>query len=107
MTIFDEREQAFENKFGHDQELLFRIRARRAKLLGHWAAARLGLSAADADRYAHELVEAVVARAGEPGILDRVWSDLEGRGLGITRRDLEHEAVLLLDAARHQVQEEQ
>ncbi|HEY0421622.1 MAG TPA: DUF1476 domain-containing protein [Acetobacteraceae bacterium] len=106
MTIFDEREQAFENKFGHDQELLFRIRARRARLLGHWVAERLGLSGDEAGRYALELVEAEVARPGEPNALERAWNDLEGRGLGITRSALEHEAVRLLDTARHQVLEE-
>ncbi|MHA6344126.1 DUF1476 domain-containing protein [Roseivivax sp. CAU 1761] len=78
MTTFDERERAFEAKFAHDEEMRFRAAARGYRLLGLWAAERKGLSGAEADAYARELVrsdlevngaEAAVARvAGDPGV---------------------------------------
>ena len=56
MTTFDKREQGFENKFAHDEELRFKAEARRNKLLGLWVAEKLGKSGADADAYAREVV---------------------------------------------------
>ena len=54
MTTFDDREKAFENKFQHDADLLFRIRARRDRLAGEWAADLMGLSGAEAEAYARQ-----------------------------------------------------
>ena len=58
MSSFDKREEGFEKKFAHDEELKFKAEARRAKLLGIWAAGKLGISGADADAYAKSVVAA-------------------------------------------------
>ncbi|MGQ9365291.1 DUF1476 domain-containing protein [Azospirillum sp. ST 5-10] len=106
MTTFDEREKAFENKYQHDQELLFRIRARRDKLAGLWAASLLGLSGADADAYARQIVEADFGTAGPHDIRDRLLDDLRTRGVDISEHRVEKEMDALLATARQQVQTE-
>ena len=65
MTTFDEREKAFEKKFEHDQELQFKVNARRNKLLGLWAAGLMGKSGADAEAYATEIVMADFEKPGD------------------------------------------
>lgn len=103
MTTFDEREQAFENKFKHDQELLFRIYARRAKLVGLWAAGQLGLEGAEADAYAKQIVAVDFEEPGHKDIIRRVLADFQGKGLAITEHRVEKEMDLLLEEARKQV----
>ncbi len=100
MTTFDEREQAFENKFKHDQELLFRIRARRAKLLGLWAADLLGLKGAEAQAYAMQAVDTDLEHVGSTELIDKIHRDLEQRGLDYSRHRVEREANELLENAR-------
>jgi hypothetical protein len=80
MTAFDERKDAFEKKFAHDEELRFKATARRNKLLGLWAAAQLGTSGADADAYAKSVVMADFEEAGDADVLRKVRSDLEAAG---------------------------
>ena len=75
MTTFDERERAFENKFQHDQDLLFRIRARRDKLAGLWAADLIGLKGAEADAYARQILDADFGTAGPHDIRNRLIAD--------------------------------
>ncbi|WP_029007044.1 DUF1476 domain-containing protein [Azospirillum halopraeferens] len=103
MTTFDERERAFENKYQHDQELLFRIRARRDKLAGLWAAGLLGLNGADADAYARQIIDADFGTAGPHDIRDRLLKDLKDRGVDISEHRIEKEMDALLAAAREQV----
>lgn len=81
MTTFDKREDGFEKKFAHDEELLFKAGARRNKLLGHWAAALLGKTGADADAYAKEVVLADFEEAGDNDVLHKVAKDLAGKGI--------------------------
>jgi len=81
MTTFDDREAAFENKFAHDEELRFRAIARRNKLLGLWAAQRLGKTGAEAEAYAKSVVLADFQTAGDDDVLDKVRGDLEGAGV--------------------------
>jgi hypothetical protein len=77
MSIFDERERGFENKFIHDEELLFRFYARRNKLLGNWAAELLGKSGAERDAYAREVVLADLEEIDhESDVYRKVASDL-------------------------------
>lgn len=106
MTTFDERERAFENKYQHDQELLFRIRARRDKLAGLWAAGLLGLTGADADAYARQIIDADIATIGPHDIRDRLLKDLKDRGVDISEHRVEKEMDSLLAIAREQVQAE-
>jgi hypothetical protein len=80
-TTFDKREEGFEKKFAHDEELRFKAYARRNKLLGLWAAGVLGKQAAEADAYAKEVVLADFEEAGDNDVLRKVVKDLEGTGV--------------------------
>jgi hypothetical protein len=82
MTTFDNRKDAFEKKFAHDEELRFKATARRNKLLGLWAADRLGKSGADAEAYAKTVVMADFQEAGDDDVLRKVQADLEAGGAG-------------------------
>ena len=81
MTTFDDRENAFENKFAHDEEMQFRITARRNRLLGHWAAERMGLSAAETDAYAKAVVQADFEEAGDEDVIRKLIGDLTSAGV--------------------------
>ena len=81
MTTFDKREQGFEAKFAHDEELLFKATARSNKLLGHWAAAQLGLSGSAAASYVTALVTDNLESQTIDGVVGRVSDDLSGKGV--------------------------
>lgn len=76
MTTFDDRENAFENKYAHDAEMQFKAEARRNKLLGLWAADLLGKSGDDAAEYAKEVVKSDFEEAGDEDVYRKVSGDL-------------------------------
>lgn len=76
MTTFDEREAAFEKKFAHDEELRFKSMARRNRMLGQWAAERLGKSGEDAEEYSRAVVRANLAGPGDAAVFEKVRGDL-------------------------------
>ena len=76
MTTFDKREDAFEKKFAHDEELQFKAMARRDKLLGLWAAGLLNKTGEEANAYAVEVVKADFAEAGDEDVIRKVSGDL-------------------------------
>ena len=76
MTNFDDRANAFENKYAHDADMQFRAEARRNKLLGLWAAGLMGKSGDDAAAYAMEVVKSDFQEAGEDDVLRKVAGDL-------------------------------
>jgi hypothetical protein len=78
MTTFDEREEAFEKKFAHEEELKFKAEARRNRLLGQWAAEKLGLGGDEATGYARTIVETALS-GGD--VLAKVSGDLAGAGI--------------------------
>lgn len=78
MTTFDNRENAYENKYAHDEEMKFKISARANKLLGLWAADLLGKSGDDADAYALEVIKADFIEAGHEDVIRKVVGDLNG-----------------------------
>jgi len=78
-TSFDKREEGFEKKFAHDEELRFKAMARRNKLLGLWAAGLLGKSGAEAEAYAKEVVLADFEEAGDNDVVRKVTKDLTGK----------------------------
>jgi hypothetical protein len=78
-TTFDKREEGFEKKFAHDEELRFKAMARRDKLLGLWAAGLLGKSGAEADAYAKEVVMADFEEPGDDDVVRKVVKDLAGK----------------------------
>jgi hypothetical protein len=79
MTTFDDRESAFENKFAHDAEMQFRATARRNRLLGLWAAEKLGKSGDEAAEYAKAVVKADFEEAGDEDVYRKVSGDLGDR----------------------------
>jgi len=99
MTTFDERENAYEAKFAHDQELRFKAKARRDKRFGAWAAAVLGLSGPAAQDYAKELMRADLAHPGDTAILEKVIADLKAKGLAADDRKLKRKLIDLMEEA--------
>jgi hypothetical protein len=81
MTTFDKREDAFEKQFAHDEELKFKATARRNKLLGLWAAEKLGLTGAEADSYALSLVMAEFEASGEHDVARKIRKDFDAKGV--------------------------
>lgn len=79
MTTFDDRENAFEAKFAHDEEMKFKAEARRNKLLGLWAAGLMGKSDDEAAEYAREVIQADFEEAGHEDVVRKVAADLDGR----------------------------
>lgn len=76
MSSFDDRENAFENKFAHDADMQFKAEARRNKLLGLWAAEMMGKSGDEADAYAREVIKSDFEEAGDDDVLRKVAADL-------------------------------
>jgi hypothetical protein len=81
MTQFDDRERAFESKFAHDEEMRFRITARRNRLLGEWAARKMSLSEAETESYAKDVVRSDFEEAGEHDVMRKVLGDLTSAGV--------------------------
>lgn len=98
MTTFNDREKAFENMFAHDQEMQFRIQARRNRLLGEWAAARMGLTPEEADAYAKAVVQADFEEAGDEDVIRKLLGDMTQAGVDIdeagVRSALEEQQVV-------------
>jgi hypothetical protein len=88
MTTFDKREEGFEKQFAHDEELKFKALARRNKLLGLWAAEKLGKTGADADAYAKEVVMAEFEAGGDADVLKKVRKDFEAKGVAQTEEQI-------------------
>ncbi|MET0241314.1 MAG: DUF1476 domain-containing protein [Sphingobium sp.] len=81
MTTFDDRERAFEAKFAHDQDMQFRVTARRNRLLGEWAAGLMKLTPEEADAYKKAVVQADFEEAGDEDVVRKVVGDLTSAGV--------------------------
>lgn len=103
MGTFDDRDQAFENKFAHDKELLFKATARRNKLLGLWAAEKLGKSGESAQEYAKEVVMADFEEPGDDDVLRKVSADFKAAEVAVTDQEIRYEMDRLLMLAKQQV----
>jgi hypothetical protein len=101
MSTFDKREEGFEKKFALDEEQKFKAEARRNKLLGLWAAEKLGKTGDDAAAYAKEVVAADFEEAGDTDVLRKVVNDLVGKG--VTEREIRKKMDELLAVAVAQV----
>jgi hypothetical protein len=84
MTTFDKREDAFEKQFAHDEELKFKATARRNKMLGHWAAEKLGLSGAEADSYALSVVMAEFEDKADHDAARKIRKDFDAKGVAVS-----------------------
>jgi len=85
---FKDREKGYEAKFEHDQELEFKVQSRRDKMFGLWLAGEFGLSGADAESYAREVVASNFDKPGDDDMLEKVEADIEKRGVSLTREAL-------------------
>ncbi len=99
MTTFDERENAYEAKFAHDEELRFKAKARRDKAFGAWAAAELGLKGIEAEDYVKEVLRADFRAPGEEGLLTKVLGDFKAKGIAADETKLRHKLVELMAQA--------
>ena len=81
MTTFDKRKEGFEKQFVHDEELKFKAVARRNRMLGLWAAQKLGLSGAQAETYAKEVVMADFEEPGDHDVFRKIRKDFDAKGI--------------------------
>ncbi|MES1973442.1 MAG: DUF1476 domain-containing protein [Pseudomonadota bacterium] len=107
MTTFDDRERAFETKYARDEEMAFRITARRNRLLGQWAATLMKLTPEEADGYAKAVVQADFEEAGDEDVIRKLYSDLTAAGVEVdeasVRRAIEEQTI---EARRQLMQSE-
>jgi hypothetical protein len=106
MTTFEDREKGFERKFAHDEELKFKATARRNKLLGLWAAEKLGLSGDEAQSYAREVVKADLAEPGEEDVFRKVRGDFDSKGVDQSDHQIRRMMGELMAEAVHQIETE-
>jgi len=103
MSTFDERERAYESRFAHDEELRFRAVARRNKLLGQWAAERLGHTGDAADAYARSVVRADFEEPGDEDVFRKIRGDFDAAGIPVDDAELREKMRELLVVAADQV----
>ncbi|NQV20217.1 MAG: DUF1476 domain-containing protein [Rhodospirillales bacterium] len=104
-NTFEKREKGYEAKFAHDEEIAFKAKVRRSKLVGLWAAGLMGLSGDAADAYAKEAVDAEI-EGGEDGLFDKVYGDLVEKGVDRSDHQVRRELEEQLSVARTQILEE-
>ena len=98
MTTFDKREEGFEKKFAHDEELRFKANARRNKLLGLWAAEKLGMSGDAANVYAKEVVMADFEGGGDD-VFKKLRKDFDAKGVAVSDQELRREMGDVMEKA--------
>ena len=103
---FKDREKAFEGKWAHDEQLRFKVEARRSKLVGLWAAGEMGISGAEADAYARSMVEADMSEAGDEDVFRKVRADFDAKGIARTDHLIREKMAEMLEAAKQQVMTE-
>lgn len=105
MTTFDDRERAFETQYARDEDMAFRVTARRNKLLGRWAAAQMKLTPEETDAYAKAVVQADFEEAGDEDVIRKLVGDLTAANVdvdqGTVRRAIEEQTI----EARRQLME--
>ena len=105
MTQFDDRERAFEAKFAHDEEMRFRIIARRNRLLGQWAAGLMKLTPEETDAYAKAVVQADFEEAGDEDVVRKLYGDLTAAGVEVEEADVRKAIEDRMVEARRQLME--
>ena len=103
MSSFDRRGETYENKFAHDEETRFKAMARRNKLLGLWAAGLMGLSGAEAEAYAQEVVAADFEEAGEEDVFRKVRRDLDEKGVEQSDHQIRRSMAEFMEEAIRQI----
>jgi hypothetical protein len=103
MNTFDKREEGFEKKFAHDEELRFKAMARRNKLLGMWAAEKLGLTGAAADAYAKEVIVSDFESPGDDDVFTKLRKDFDAKGVAQSDHQIRRTMAELLARAVEEV----
>ena len=103
MTTFDDREKAFEAKYALDQEQEFKAIARRNRMLGLWAAEKMGLSSESADQYAAAVVRADFEQPGDEDVVLKVAGDFKASGLAVSEGEIRSKIDELASIAREQI----
>ncbi len=106
MSKFDDREKAFEAKYKLDQERAFKANARRCKLIGLWAAEKMGLSGAEADAYAKDVVAADFEKPGHDDVVEKLLADFSAKGVDISEHLVRVEMDRFYEEAARQIAEE-
>src|SRR3954468_15859170 len=99
MTTFDKREEGLEKQFAHDEELRFKATARRDKLLGLWAAEKMGMTGDAADAYAKEVIAAEFEEAGDEDVFRKIRKDFDAKGIVLSDQQIRQMMVELLGQA--------
>ena len=97
---FDDRKKAYEERFAHDQELMFKALARRNYKLGLWVAELLGLSGAAAEEYARSVIMADLEEPGDDDVVRKVMADLQANGVEMSEHRLRNRMAQLLEEAK-------
>ncbi len=103
---FDEREKSYEAKWVQDQELRFKLHSRRNRMLGSWAAGELGLSGAEADKFAQEIVAAEFDRGGDETIFGKIRNAFDDRHVAFSDHMIRRKMADLLEAAKADLEKE-
>ena len=106
MTTFDDRERAFETKYARDEEMQFRIIARRNRLLGEWAARLMGLSEEETSSYAKDVVRADFEEAGDEDVIRKLLGDLTSAGVEADEEKIREALAHKTVEARRQIMEQ-
>ncbi len=106
MSTFDKREQGFENKFAHDEELRFKANARRNKLLGLWAAELLGYAGEKAEEYAKEVVRSDFEEPGDEDVFRKIRADFDANSVEQSDHQIRRTMDELMATAVDQIQKE-
>ncbi len=106
MTTFDKREKVFEDKYKHDQELQFKVEVRRNKLLGLWVAELLGLSGADAEAYAKEVVKADFEEPGDADLIRKIQGDAAPKNIDLSEHRIRKKMEEMTVIAKEQIMTE-
>ena len=105
MTTFDDRERAFEAKFARDEDIAFRVSARRNRLLGQWAAAKMNLTPEETDAYAKAVVQADFEEAGDEDVIRKLLGDLIAAGVEVDDATIRQAITEQTIEARRQLME--
>ena len=103
MTTFDKREEGFEKKFAHDEELKFKATARRNKLLGMWAAEKMGISGPAAETYAKEVITADFEEPGDGDVFRKIRKDFDAKKVAQTDQQIRKTMDDLMETAIAQI----
>lgn len=103
MSSFEERKDAFEKKFAHDEELAFKVEARTCKLFGLWAAGQMGLEGGDAESYAKEVVGANLEEAGFDDVKRKVMPDFAAKGVDVSEHVIDNMLEKFFEEAKIQI----